>query len=57
MKSSVDELHCTLDVAEENTANGSEEIAPEAAKSDQVKERLRERFRICCMEGEDALYP
>lgn len=57
MKSSVDELHCTLDIAEENTANGSEEIAQEAAKSDKVKERLRERFRICCMVGEDALYP
>lgn len=33
MKCSVDELHNRLDIAEESTANGPEEVAQEAAES------------------------
>lgn len=41
MKNSLDELHSRLDIDEGNTANGSEEIAQEAAQRDKVKESLK----------------
>lgn len=36
--------------------NGFEEMVQEVVQSDKVKESLRERFGVRCLEGEGALY-